>query len=41
MHAHGGSASGRVVITGQGIVTSLGQDVDTFYSNLLKVGDLG
>ena len=29
--------SGRVVVTGQGVVSSLGQDVKTFYTNLLEV----
>lgn len=27
----------RVVVTGQGIVSCLGHDVDTFYNNLLAV----
>lgn len=31
------SQSERVVITGQGVVSSLGQDVETFYNNLLEV----
>lgn len=26
----------RVVVTGQGVVTSLGQTIETFYSNLLQ-----
>ena len=35
-HAHF-NHSGRVVVTGQGVVSSLGQDVETFYNNLLEV----
>ena len=38
-HAHGKQT--RVVVTGQGIVSSLGQTVDEFYNNLLKVRDSG
>jgi hypothetical protein len=37
VQAQGSDSSHRVVITGQGVVSSLGQDVDEFYSNLLQV----
>lgn len=33
---HHSNPSGRVVVTGQGVVSSLGQDSETFYRNLLK-----
>ena len=36
-HVHGKQT--RVVVTGQGVVSSLGQTVDEFYNNLLEVMD--
>ena len=38
-HFHGKET--RVVVTGQGVVSSLGQNVDEFYNNLLEVMDRG
>ncbi len=33
-----GDPSRRVVVTGMGLTTCLGHEVDTFYNNLLEVG---
>ncbi len=35
LHQHS-NPSERVVVTGQGVVSSLGQDSETFYRNLLE-----
>lgn len=35
-HEHSNSTERRVVVTGMGVVSTLGTDVDTFYGNLLQ-----